>query len=190
MTAAFLILIALAAGTAIDYCLRLRIKQYPRFPIATLISIAAIILSSTLIHGDLPLAKGLLLAEDMIAISLCDGFTHEIPNWLLLPVFAAGLIGFRPLSSLFGMIMASVPILIEYRITRGGIGGADVKLMAAIGFALGASQAVIGAIAGLIASVPFGLFFRYHQKKHITYAWAPWLCSGCFFAHLFIGGIA
>ena len=175
---------AFASGVTIDRVLQNRLSEYPRFPAALLLSLAACAFLLMVSSDPLVIAKGLLLAEPMIAVSFCDGLTHEIPNLLLLPILAAGFLNFHPAEAVFGFFIASLPFLAVSVLTRGGIGGGDIKLAAAAGFALGPVAVIGGSLVGLTAFLPFGLICRRCKHKSIPYALAPWLCSGCFFAYL------
>jgi prepilin peptidase CpaA len=79
------------------------------------------------------------------AAAITDARTGRIPNWLTLPVVAlapvvhgvtGGIEGF--VLSLVGMILCGLPPLVVYR--RGGMGGGDVKLFAALGATAGATR--------------------------------------------------
>lgn len=182
----FLLSATLAAGIINDRILRKHLQAYPRFPAALLLSITAYIFLLMAFHNPLMIAKGLLLAELMIAISFYDGLTHHIPNQLLLPVLAAGFLDFHFIPAFIGFFIVSLPFLLISALTKGGYGGGDIKLMAATGFSLGHIVVFGGAIIGLMAFIPFSTICRHHHHKQTFNALAPWLCSGCFFAYLLI----
>lgn len=177
---------ALTGGIINDHILRKDLQAYPRFPVAVLISIAVYIFLLMTFNNPLTIAKGLLLAEPMIAISFYDGLTHNIPNQLLLLVPAAGFLDFHPVSALIGFFTASLLFLLISALTKGGYGGGDIKLMAVTGFAIGPIAVFCGAIIGLTAVMPFSTICRHHNHKQTFNALAPWLCSGCFLAYLLI----
>jgi leader peptidase (prepilin peptidase)/N-methyltransferase len=68
-------------------------------------------------------------------------------------------------------------------LSKGGIGGGDVKLMAAVGFLLGPSGAVGGAFIGFTLFIIVWLLF-YRTKQSKAYAMAPYLGIGCFLAYI------
>ena len=177
--------IALAIGILMDFVLKNCLSGYPRFPTAMLLIAAACIALLVAFDDPLIIAKGLLFASMAVLVSFYDGLTHNIPNLLLLPFAAIGLINFNPAMAFTGLLAAFLPFLLVFMLTKGGIGGGDVKLMAAIGFVLGPIPTVSGALLGLTAFLPYGLVCRLHKHKSISYAMAPWLSSGCFFAYLF-----
>ena len=75
--------------------------------------------------------------------------------------------------------------LMPYITNEKGIGGGDVKLAAATGFVLGAAANTIGTLTGiLLFLIVYLIAFRKGKRK--SYAMAPWLGTGCFFAYVFI----
>lgn len=137
------------------------------------------------------IVKGFFFAISLIFIGVHDWLTHEIPNSFLLPILATGLIHCRPIPTLEGFFCVSLLFLLVSRATHGGIGGGDIKLMAAAGFVLGPFGVLGGA---LIGELLFLLFYSLPRRKFCekkSYAMAPWLGTGCFLAYLFIpnGGI-
>jgi leader peptidase (prepilin peptidase)/N-methyltransferase len=139
----------------------------------------------------LRIAKGFLLAEPLICAGICDGLNHEIPDFLLVPMIAAGFIDFQQVPSIEGFFSVSLLFFIMAWITAGkAIGGGDIKLMAAAGFVLGLFGAVGGALSGMVFFLAAYPALRFRAKKQY-YAMAPWLGTGCFLAYLLIpiGGI-
>lgn len=133
------------------------------------------------------IAKGFFFSESLLLVAFIDGLTHEIPNGLLVPVMAAGLIDFQLMESMEGFFAVSLVFLLVSVLTGGGIGGGDVKFMAAAGFVLGPFGAVGGALIGLFL---FCLCFRRNCCEKKRYAMAPWLSAGCILSYLLTGGIA
>lgn len=136
------------------------------------------------------IAKGFFFSESLLLVAFIDGLTHEIPNGLLVPVLAAGLIDFQLMESMEGFFAVSLVFLLVSVLTHGGIGGGDVKLMAAAGFVLGPFGTVGGALIGLSLIYIFHLLFRRNRCERKRYAMAPWLSAGCILSYLLTGGIA
>jgi len=97
-------------------------------------------------------------ADVFLAVFVCvaawfDVTTHRIPNWLTVAGLGVALILRAPLGSealvrgVAGLGLALLISIVLYALR--GIGGGDVKLLAAVGAFLGSSQ-VVGAL-GLIA---------------------------------------
>ena len=70
--------------------------------------------------------------------------------------------------------------MIIYWITRGnGIGGGDIKLMAAAGLLLGWKEILLALVIGSVAGSVI------HLKKDRVLAFGPYLALGIFFAMLY-----
>ena len=120
------------------------------------------------------IACALVLLALLVAISIVDIKTRTIPNFFVLAISTLGIIcaflsahGYAfPLINVslgerfFGLLVAFVPIFLVACLV-GGIGGGDIKLIAALGFLFGLSEAiillvctcVIGGIAGIVKLV-------------------------------------
>ncbi|MDE6914018.1 MAG: prepilin peptidase, partial [Lachnospiraceae bacterium] len=94
----------------------------------------------------------------------------DLPNW------TAYVIGF---------FAVSAPLYLLYIITKGrGIGGGDIKLMAAAGLLLGWKLAVIGFLLGcILGSVIHVVRMRLSSAEHVL-AMGPYLSAGIFIAAL------
>ena len=120
------------------------------------------------------IACALVLLALLLAISIVDIKTRTIPNFFVLAISTLGIIcaflsahGYAfPLINVslgerfFGLLVAFVPIFLVACLV-GGIGGGDIKLIAALGFLFGLSEAiillvctcVIGGVAGIVKLV-------------------------------------
>lgn len=96
------------------------------------------------------------LLVGMAACCIADFRSRTIPNGIIVAMLAAAFalqaIG-RGTSgigiAIAGMLAASVPLLPAFAL--GGIGGGDVKMMAAIGAFLGPKLALVALVAGMVA---------------------------------------
>lgn len=115
----------------------------------------------------------------LILISFCDYRQQIIPDILLIPILFSGIIGANLFSIIGFFLPSTIFLIIAY--TKEGVGGGDIKLMAATGFVLGVHGALIAALLGLL------LFLLTHisASKNKAYALAPSLSIGCFFAYVF-----
>lgn len=128
--------------------------------------------------------KGSLFALSLACIGVCDAKTHTIPNRYLWPVMLIGLIDFKPIPAITGFFIVSVIFYIAAKFTQDGIGGGDIKFIAAAGFVLGAQAIIYAALLGIsLFLFVSSLFFRGQRKKKY-YAMAPWLGIGCFLAFI------
>ncbi|MDE7223821.1 MAG: prepilin peptidase [Acetatifactor sp.] len=97
-----------------------------------------------------------LLFSALIVLSVIDFRTYEIPLGINIFILTLGLI--RVVTDLshwsdygIGLLSVSVPLLLTYLVTKGrGIGGGDVKLMAAAGLLLGWKLNLLGFLLGCI----------------------------------------
>lgn len=186
----FFMPLSAATGTLIDYIVA-RHFRIPHRPAALLLSVCTCILLLKTFTSQLDILKGFLLSEALICAGICDGLSHEIPDFLMIPMIAAGFIGFKPIPSIEGFFSVSLLFYIMARLTNGkAIGGGDIKLIAAAGFVLGISGTVGGTILGMALFLTAYPALKLKKKKQY-YAMAPWLGTGCFFAYLLIpiGGI-
>ena len=85
----------------------------------------------------------------------------------------------------FGFFAVSAPLYLLYIITKGrGIGGGDIKLMAAAGLLLGWKLAIIGFLLGcILGSVIHVVRMRLSSAEHVL-AMGPYLSAGIFIAAL------
>lgn len=117
-------------------------------------------------------------------VALVDYFTYEIPLELNLWIVVLGV--FRICTDvsqwwlyLLGMVSASSILLIAYLFTKKrGIGGGDIKLVAASGLVLGGTKVFLALFLGLLLSV---LVYPFHRKKGENgrfFALGPYLAIG------------
>jgi len=132
-----------------------------------------------------------LLQSVLIVIGMIDERTMEIP--IGCNYFIAGLGLVRVVSDLshwyhylIGVVCVSGVLLCIYIITRGkGIGGGDVKLMAASGLLLGGAQIVLGFLIGCVAASVIHLIRMKVSKASKVLAFGPYLCAGIWIAAVY-----
>ena len=129
-----------------------------------------------------------LLTSALIVLSVIDWRTFEIPDEINLFIAVLGVLATiadneRWLSHLIGMFAVSVFLLIVYLVTAGrGIGGGDIKLMAAAGLILGWQKIFFGFLVGCIAgSVIHVIRMKVSNAEHVL-AMGPYLSGGIFIA--------
>lgn len=131
------------------------------------------------------LCKGILFLISLLIISFSDFKLQIIPDILLTPLICSGFIGVT-LNSVAGLFFPSVLfLLLAY--FKNGIGGGDIKMMAACGFVLGIYGAILAALIGLFLFLIVHLP-SYLKNKNKVYALAPCLSVGCFVVFNMIGG--
>jgi leader peptidase (prepilin peptidase)/N-methyltransferase len=123
-----------------------------------------------------------LLTSALLVIALIDLDYKIIPNTITLPGMAVGLalslvaLPITPLASLYGLIIGGAIFYLIAFISKGGMGGGDIKLIAMIGAFLGLqgglftifTSALLGSVVGLTLMllrkkgrkdrIPFGPF--------------------------------
>lgn len=138
---------------------------------------------------DLPLLlQGGFFTVLLAAASAWDIRKRIIPDTLCLCIALTGLFDFDTMR-LLG-ILAAVPFLIA-AFLFGGMGGGDIKLMAAAGLVLGLQKSIPAIIAGLTAMLVFHAFCFIYQKLRgrdapKAYPLTPFLSLGCLAAYFLI----
>lgn len=136
--------------------------------------------------GSLPLLlKGGIFIFLLLAASLIDIQKRIIPDTLCLAVALTGCILFEPVK-LWGLL-AAAPLLLA-ALLWGGMGGGDIKFMAAAGMVLGVRGGMAAMMMGLAALLLFYAGYFIVQKLRgracpRAYPLAPFLSAGCMAAY-------
>ena len=136
-----------------------------------------------------------LLFSLLLVISCIDIEIMEIPDGLVLAVAILGLAPF--VASFFGdrsglpdtlpwwgylvgIAAASLPFFVIALLTRGGIGGGDIKLLAALGLFAGWKVVLLGTMFGVIIGGVIGaiLLAVFGRNRRAMMPLAPSLCLG------------
>lgn len=129
-----------------------------------------------------------LMTSALLALSIIDGRTGEIPP--AFPIFIACLGAVRLLlrldawaEHLIGLFAISLPLLLVLFLTRGrGIGGGDVKLMAACGLFLGWRLVLAAFLLGCVLGSVIHLIRMRVSGAGRVLALGPYLSAGVFLA--------
>ena len=131
-----------------------------------------------------------LLFSALLALSVIDFRTYEIPIGINIFILALGLIRVATdfshvMDYGIGFLCVSVFLLLVYLLTKGrGIGGGDVKLMAVCGLVLGWKQILLAFLLGcIIGSVCHLLRMRFAGAERML-AMGPYLSIGVAIAAL------
>ena len=125
-----------------------------------------------------------LLFSALIVLSVIDFRTYEIPVGINIFILTLGLIRIVTdlshwLSSGIGLLSVSIPLLLIYLVTKGrGIGGGDVKLMAAAGLLIGWKLNVLGFLLGCILGSIIHVCRMKLSGEGRTLAMGPYLAMG------------
>lgn len=119
----------------------------------------------------------ILISQILLAAGAYDAITYEIPDIFHILLLLAGTIGFRWLPALMGFLLVPLPFFIAAVCTNGKIGGGDVKLMMAAGFAMGVTLGFKMMIWGLLLAI---LWNQISQRNEASLPLAPFLGAGGF----------
>lgn len=124
------------------------------------------------------------------ALLLCAALVTDltkriVPNWLCLGIAGVCIIGFTPVK-LLGILIA-LPFLLA-AVFFGGMGGGDIKLMAACGLVLGLPKGLLAAMAGLSLLLIYVAIYRIvcrvqRREAKKAFPLAPFLSAGCLLAY-------
>ena len=174
----------LAAGAAFDYGIN-RVYPSTKSPRILLLSAVAYAVLLFTLHDLTLVVKGIIFAQLLILAGYIDARTQEIPDMLNLLILLTAIIRIRPLNALIGLLAVSVPMLILGIVIKGGVGGGDIKLMAASGAVLGTLSVMEGTVISCAVLI-LHCVFRKFRKKQITRmnAMAPYFSVGCVIAYI------
>lgn len=144
-------LIGIGVGVAVGYAYSIKRRWvYPLFMAAISVFLCACCDSlAACIWGALFAAITLFFATK-------DVLCREVSDWMHVLIFLLGCFWLRSgtwKSMIAGALVCGLPMLIAALIKSGSVGGADIKCMAAIGWALGLEKGVMTLILGCLLSV-------------------------------------
>ena len=144
-----------------------------------------------LLHGvTLVSVKGMILCMILMWASISDIAKHEVPDFISVSILILAFVGFEPAnlpSMLVGAIVLFVPQLVVSMLRpERAVGGADMKISAALGFLLGAEKGLFAVITGLTISVISMLIVRKIKKESNKepFALVPFLSFGAMLAFI------
>jgi leader peptidase (prepilin peptidase)/N-methyltransferase len=112
-----------------------------------------------------------LLTSTLLVVALID-FDHKIiPNIITLPGLAIGLglslwvLPISPLASLLGLLIGGMLFYLIAIVSKGGMGGGDIKLIAMIGAFLGWQGALFTILSGALMGSLVGMMLMLLGKK-------------------------
>ena len=127
-----------------------------------------------------------LFVSALLALSVIDARTGEIPlgiNCFILALGAAATaLDFSNWPAhIIGLFALSAPLLLVWFVTKGaGVGGGDIKLLAAAGLLLGWKQLLLAVFIGCLAAVIVHLPRMALKKAGRALAFGPYLSFGMF----------
>ena len=133
----------------------------------------------------------ILIIALLITLSIFDIRTYEIPVWINISIFVIALIHLVTdytnwKSYVLGFFAISLPLLVIYILTKGnGIGGGDIKLMAAAGLYLGWKNVILAFLLGCILGSVIHVLRMKIKKEGRVLAFGPYLSAGIIIALIF-----
>jgi len=126
------------------------------------------------------------VAAVLLAISLIDLDTTEIPNSLIISIAVCAIAsiwvfpGISLLSRAIGFVAVSIPLLTITLAVNGAFGGGDIKLVAVCGFLLGWQLILLAFFLALIFGGTYAIFLMISGKRkrgeHMVFG--PAICLG------------
>ncbi len=166
-----------------------------QYPIVELLNGIMYCIVFTVLGLNVKSVVTMALVSALIVIAVIDWRTYEIPFGLNVFILALGviLIVFRLINrdftgvwdNIIGAVCVSGFLLVLYFLTKGrGIGGGDIKLMAAAGLFLGWKNCILAFVLGcILGSVIHLIRMRVSKQDHVL-AFGPYLSAGIFVASL------
>lgn len=136
-------------------------------------------------QDKLAAVQAVFFALMLCAASVTDLTKRIVPNWLCLGIAGISVIGFTPVK-LLGILIALPFLLVS--VFLGGMGGGDIKLMAACGLVLGLPKGLLAAMAGLSLLLIYVAIYRIvcrvqRREAKKAFPLAPFLSAGCLLAY-------
>ena len=142
-------------------------------------------------------AQGAILFAAAAYAAMVDFRLKLVPDWIHFVIASAALpllihaIMLQDWSKLIamalGMVVVPLPLLLSMFMTKNGIGGADIKIMVAIGLNLGIIGGFISLILGLLlAIIVNGVMIATKKKdKKTSFAFVPYIAIASMAAFFF-----
>ncbi|MDP2892578.1 MAG: prepilin peptidase [Bacillota bacterium] len=158
---------------------------YPAVELLTGLIFAGLYLYPAYGFSFLSLGYAMLLSCTLIA-AFIDAKTREIPNSLIIVMIVLGIVHALLNNEviwwerLAGIAAGGFPLLLAFILSRGGMGGADMKLMAAAGIFLGWKLVLVALFAGLILGAIGGVITMAVKKtgRKTVIPFGPYLGVG------------
>jgi len=133
------------------------------------------------------------IATILLAISIIDYHTSEIPNALviaIIPLAIAAIWVWSEVSLLsrgIGFLSISLPMLLAAMAISGAFGGGDIKLMAVCGFLLGWQNTILAFFIALLLGGGWAIYLMVSgkRKRGQQMVFGPALCVGVFLSILY-----
>lgn len=172
-------------------CRKCAAKLSLQYPLVELINGLAYVLIFLRFGLTVPTLLYCLCASVLIVITIIDWRTFEIPLGCNIFIGILGIINVITdytnwTNYLLGAVSVSGLFLLIYFITKGrGIGGGDIKLIAAAGLLLGLGGTILALMIGAVSGSIIHLALMKLKGKDRVLAFGPYLSLGIFTAMLY-----
>ncbi len=172
-------------------CRHCKAKLSPQYPLIEAANAAGWVICLFVKGFSIEFFLGCGLFSALLTLAVIDARTMEIPFGINVFIFILGLVRlFTDLNNwplyLIGFAAVSGFFLLVYLITGGrGIGGGDIKLMAAAGLLLGWKNILLSLMIAAIVATVVHLIRMAIVKAGKMLAFGPYLSIGIFIAFLF-----
>jgi leader peptidase (prepilin peptidase)/N-methyltransferase len=157
-----------------------------RYPSVELVSGVLYVLLWFKFGFSIPFAAYAALTSTLLSVALIDYDHKIIPNTITLPGIVIGLglsvwaLPITPLASLLGVLVGGAFFYLIALVSKGGMGGGDIKLIAMIGAFLGWQGALFtifsGALLGSLVGVMLMVLGKKGRKDKVPFG--PFLSCG------------
>jgi leader peptidase (prepilin peptidase)/N-methyltransferase len=175
-------------------CRNCKFKISIKYPVVELLNAIFYLLLFVFYKFSIDFFIYAILTSILIIISFIDYKNKIIPNILVLLILIIGIFSFFFSHQLFwldriiGFFAASMPLILAAIISKGGMGGGDIKLMAVCGLILGWKLILISLFVGCIFGTIYGFISRFKNgsflKAYIPFG--PFLSAAMIFS-FFLG---
>ena len=148
--------------------------------------LAMVLMSGTILmyftcSSQAMMIKSMLLYLALTFVSYLDYRFRIIPDWVHMVIIVVGIINFSITKSMIGLVVSPLPFLIMALIKEGSIGGGDIKLIGATGFAMGYSKTFTSSIIAMALAILFCSLYYLGKKKarDQSFPFAPFFQIGC-----------
>ncbi len=123
-----------------------------------------------------------IIPNQLVITGIIIAFIFHLPSfasfWLAVP--DSFLLSITLLDSLYGFILGSIVFILIILISKGGMGGGDLKLMAMIGLFVGLRGTATAMLLGFVAGAVVGVYFMIRGKltRKDALPFAPFLALG------------
>ena len=144
-----------------------------------------------LLHKNVILAgEALLLMPLLTYLSAVDLKLKLAPDWSTFVIFVISVPTiintilsqefFMLINMVFGLLICFIPMFLSALFSKNGIGGADIKIMTALGFLLGAERAFLALMSCLLIAIVFNAIQMKRGKMEKTdkFAMIPFIAIG------------